>query len=315
MTGLNSFLKIAGLGIGLALTLQPVAASNNQPKWHGYVDLLGFPGTEGAWHRSDLFVPILQGPESLAYFNLRNEVDDDGFSAISTGLGIRHQLQGWILGAYGYIDWRETDHSGKYRQYSAGVEMLNEYWDFRFNGYFPEDEITRDTGAEVFMNFDTGDFFIDAYGERNLSGADGEVGYRLLRTDNISWDALSLGKADGLSGTTLEVWAHIGGYHYLGEDGFDEASRVNMGGGNYSVTLTDANGCQDSISFTFPEGGDIGLNAFVCNAISCGGVMDGSVCAGVNVAGAYTFTWEDGDGMPLGTGEQIDGLVRLEQDI
>ncbi len=97
-------------------------------------------------------------------------------------------------------------------------------------------------------------------------------------------------------------------YIFVWNDAFDQASRMNMEGGNYSVTITDTNGCQDSISFTFAEGGDIGLNAFVCSAITCGGAMDGSICASVNASGTFTFNWEDSDGMNIGTGSQIDGL-------
>ncbi|MDF1699107.1 MAG: cohesin domain-containing protein, partial [Saprospiraceae bacterium] len=98
-------------------------------------------------------------------------------------------------------------------------------------------------------------------------------------------------------------------YTFEWNDGFDEAERINMGGGNYSVTLSDANGCRDSIDFTFSDGGNIGLNVLVCNAITCGGVADGSVCASVSAAGNYSFNWEDSEGNDIGSGGQIDNLA------
>jgi len=120
----------------------------------------------------------------------------------------------------------------------------------------------------------------------------------------------SLGPGCG-GGDGMIVFEGIGGtedYTFEWNDAFDQPSRMNMGGGTYSVTMTDANGCIDSVTFTFADGGDIGLNSFVCSAVSCGGEMDGSVCAEVSVGGVFSFTWEDADGMSLGTGEIIDGL-------
>ena len=114
------------------------------------------------------------------------------------------------------------------------------------------------------------------------------------------------GGGDGM--ITLEAMGGTEDYTYEWNDAFDQPVRVNMGGGNYSVTVTDANGCEASISFSFADGGDIGLNGFVCNAVSCGGAMDASICAEVAAQGSFTFSWEDESGMSLGTGEQIDGV-------
>ena len=121
-------------------------------------------------------------------------------------------------------------------------------------------------------------------------------------------DSLGPGCGGGDGTITLGGVGGTEDYVFEWNDAFDQASRTNMGGGTYSVTLTDANGCQDSITFTFADGGTIGLNAFVCEAVSCGGAMDGSVCATVNSMGSFTFTWEDESGMSIGAGGQINGL-------
>jgi gliding motility-associated-like protein len=121
-------------------------------------------------------------------------------------------------------------------------------------------------------------------------------------------DSLGPGCGGGDGMMTFEANGGTEDYIFEWNDAFDQSTRVNMGGGNYSVTVTDANGCQDSISFTFQDGGTIGLNAFVCNAVTCGGAMDGSICADVTSPGVFSFTWEDASGMSLGTGGQIDGV-------
>lgn len=121
-------------------------------------------------------------------------------------------------------------------------------------------------------------------------------------------DSIGPGCGGGDGMITFDTNGGTEEYTYLWNDGFDEEDRVNMVGGEYSMTVTDANGCQDSIMFTFADGGDIGLNGFVCTAVTCGGAMDGSMCAEVSVAGTFTFTWEDADGNSLGTGDQIDNI-------
>ena len=121
-------------------------------------------------------------------------------------------------------------------------------------------------------------------------------------------DSLGPGCGGGDGFINLEALGGTQNYTFEWNDAFDQSSRMNMGGGNYSVMLTDMNGCQDSLEFTFGAGGTIGLSAFACGAVSCGGVMDGSVCANVTSMGTFTFSWEDESGTDIGTGSQIDGL-------
>ena len=147
------------------------------PKWHGYADILAFSGADGTVQRSDLFIPVLQGPDTLSYINLRNEIDEDGFAGVNVGLGLRHRIDEWIAGTYGFIDWQETDHSGKYRQMSLGVELLHQHWEIRFNGYLPEDQKNQDRDAGFTVNAAAQKIhYVVANGRRNLNGVDGEFG-------------------------------------------------------------------------------------------------------------------------------------------
>ncbi len=114
------------------------------------------------------------------------------------------------------------------------------------------------------------------------------------------------GGGDGM--ITFEALGGTEPYDFIWDDAFDQSTRENMPGGTYSVTVSDFNGCRDSIMWTFAEGGDIGLTAGVLNAVSCESAQDGSVRATVSAAGSFTYTWEDNDGASLGTGEIITNL-------
>jgi len=120
----------------------------------------------------------------------------------------------------------------------------------------------------------------------------------------------SIGPGCG-GGDGMIIFTQLGGtepYEYLWSDNYNQSSRDNMIGGDYAVTLTDANGCTQELMWTFGPGGDIGLSAIVCQAVSCASDNDGSVCASVTVTGDYIFSWEDDSGASLGDGEQIDNL-------
>ena len=120
----------------------------------------------------------------------------------------------------------------------------------------------------------------------------------------------SIGPGCG-GGDGMITFTQLGGtepYEYLWSDNYNQPSRDSMNGGDYAVTLTDANGCTQELMWTFGSGGDIGLSAIVCQAVSCASDNDGSVCASVGVTGDYIFSWETADGTSLGDGEQIDNL-------
>ena len=107
--------RLAAILMGASALVLPTnllaeTAPVQAPKWRGSIDVLGFPGVEGAWQRTDLFMPLLQGPDTLTYFNLRSEWGDNAFEGFSTGIGIRHKVQDWIIGTYGFVDFRDTDH-------------------------------------------------------------------------------------------------------------------------------------------------------------------------------------------------------------
>ncbi len=121
-------------------------------------------------------------------------------------------------------------------------------------------------------------------------------------------DSIGPGCGGGDGMVSLGATGGMMPYDFMWSDGFDQPVRNNMGGGNYTVTVTDQNQCTAEISFYFAPGGDIGLNAFVSQAISCGGQDNGAVSATVTAQGDFTFSWTDKDGNSVGTGPIITGL-------
>jgi gliding motility-associated-like protein len=123
-------------------------------------------------------------------------------------------------------------------------------------------------------------------------------------------DSIGPGCGGGDGMVTLGAVGGTMPYTFLWDDAFDQPIRTNMPGGTYSVTVTDLNGCQDSIMWTFADGGDIGLNAGVLNAVTCASSADGQVIASVTDPNpeTFTYTWEDDNGQPLGQGNIITNL-------
>lgn len=84
-------------------------------------------------------------------------------------------------------------------------------------------------------------------------------------------------------------------YSFLWSNNATTPGISSLAAGLYSVTITDANGCTDSSSFTVTEPNPIVANQTIINPISCNGVCDGSVA--YNPSGGtpgYTYTWPAG---------------------
>lgn len=84
------------------------------------------------------------------------------------------------------------------------------------------------------------------------------------------------------------------GYSYLWNNGVQTQNIAGVGAGNYTVTVTDQNGCTDQASFTITETQAIVINEIIIDLI-CNGSNEGSIL--LNVTGGtpnYTYHWNDG---------------------
>ena len=187
-------------------------------KWTGYLEFLGKPGTERSLGQPDLFLPLLQDVNDMTFFNLRGQLqfDNTDVHEYNVGLGHRHMLQEWILGGYGYFDHRNTQFNSSYNQFTGGLELMSVDWDFRVNGYLPENKTeTIMSGANVSVIRPGDQINVQVDGivqEKALPGLDGEVGYLLP----IPWKAYTA--------VFDETRVYAGGYHFLGEDQFESVT-------------------------------------------------------------------------------------------
>lgn len=92
-------------------------------------------------------------------------------------------------------------------------------------------------------------------------------------------------------------------YDYLWDNGFIIPQRIDLGAGEYPITITDANDCVliDTISLGAPAPLIVNLDSLV--NISCPGETDGLIrVSGSGGTAPYQFVWEDGNTAPLRIG-------------
>lgn len=93
---------------------------------------------------------------------------------------------------------------------------------------------------------------------------------------------------------SLAVSGGTGSYSYNWSSGSGSNTISNIGGGNQSVTITDANGCELTQSFTIPEPSTLAATFEIKN-VSCFGGNDGEVeviTSGGNAP--FSYSWSNG---------------------
>lgn len=93
-------------------------------------------------------------------------------------------------------------------------------------------------------------------------------------------------------------------YNYLWDNAASGNTIMNLFPGDYAVTATDANGCQDSLNFTLQLPPPPVISAVDSTSVKCG--SDG--CLSVTSPTAVTFQWQSLDGQVIGTTAQICDL-------
>ncbi len=106
-------------------------------------------------------------------------------------------------------------------------------------------------------------------------------------TSDISCNGGNNGSID------LTVTGGDGPYTYSWSSGPTTEDVTNLGPGNYSVSVTDANGCIKSLGFTLTEPAPLAINGTQTN-ITCNGNIDGTISTAVSGGTApYTYSWSD----------------------
>jgi len=111
------------------------------------------------------------------------------------------------------------------------------------------------------------------------------------------------GDDDGAIDVTISGGTTGYSYAWTGPNGFSSTSAdlINLAPGVYSLTVTDANNCPISESFTITEPDELVVTGTISNnngfGISCNGADDGLI--NLNVSGGtagYTYSWSSPDG-------------------
>lgn len=94
----------------------------------------------------------------------------------------------------------------------------------------------------------------------------------------------------------------VGGYSYLWSNGQTTATAINLIPGSYCATVTDANGCFDSVCVTVPN--TPGVTATITsNPVTCNSLCDGTAAVTGNLGVTpYTYLWSNGQTTPGVTG-------------
>src|SRR5690606_18499248 len=93
---------------------------------------------------------------------------------------------------------------------------------------------------------------------------------------------------------TVSLTGGTAPYTYFWSSGMTTATATNLNAGNYTVTVTDANGCKIAASVSITQPAALVVTP-TSNNITCFGLNDGS--ASISVTGGvapYTYTWSNG---------------------
>jgi len=116
----------------------------------------------------------------------------------------------------------------------------------------------------------------------------------------------------GLDGSAdLTVNGGTPNYNYLWSNGATSEDITNLATGTYTVTVTDANSCQDSISITINEPTAITLSASVTNA-NCAQADGSATVVAAGGTGAYVYSWGT---TPAQTNATATGLALGTYDV
>ena len=132
----------------------------------------------------------------------------------------------------------------------------------------------------------------------------------LLQVSASSENVICNGEADGT--IDLTVLGGTAPYTYSWSNGQTTEDINNLSPGNYSITITDANGCESAGTYSISEPLALIANASVGN-VSCFGADDGKIDLSVSGGNApYSFQWSAGSSVNSELFVTEPGRVTLE---
>jgi hypothetical protein len=130
-----------------------VSISHAKNKLQPTIDFEAKVGNSRDLGTTRFMVPLLQDNNGMLFGDVRVTRDSLGNDEYNAGLGIRQVLRTndhpFILGGYGFFDYRRSDNDVNHQQITFGAEILTEQWDLRANVYQPitDEEIIGSAGS------------------------------------------------------------------------------------------------------------------------------------------------------------------------
>jgi hypothetical protein len=201
MSGARSrFLQATALCSPLLLGLPAMA--DEGAKWSAHLEVGGKVGTKTAIGETSLFVPLFQTFDRLIYTDIRGAFGKQGSQELNAGLGIRQIIDNrWILGAYGFFDYRRSQYNNHFKQITLGAEAMTESLTLRANAYLPVGKTRQTLASHDSVAVGSGAITVREGQERAMRGFDAEAG-ALLKGLQLT--------ADGKD----QFWIYGGGYAF-----------------------------------------------------------------------------------------------------
>ncbi|MEM6661545.1 MAG: inverse autotransporter beta domain-containing protein [Pseudomonadota bacterium] len=151
-------------------------------------------GTEDESGTVDMFVPIAQTPDSVAYFDVRGVATGDEAYEGNIGLGYRQTVgevfgEEAVVGGFVFFDVRKSVNQNTYYQGTVGLEFLTDTFEARAMGYLPNADrnvIAPGTTRTVVNGTAVQRVTSGALIEQALPGAEVELGLNFDLTDAIT---------------------------------------------------------------------------------------------------------------------------------
>ena len=140
-----------------------------------------------------------------------------------------------------------------------------------------------DANGVVFAN---GYFYVLSL---DVVDARSEVRLSLVSSDSASCSGIADGSA------TVDGSGGFQPYTFLWSDGGMGPVRDDLAAGMYTVSLTDQNGCEDTLTVIINASDHLTIQNTALLNVSCAGAMDGQVeVAGMGGTPPYAYVWDDG---------------------
>jgi hypothetical protein len=187
----------------LCATLAPSlpAIAEDAPLWGPHLEVGGKVGTKTDVGETTLFVPLFQTFDRLIYTDIRGSFGSPGSQEVNAGLGIRQIIDNrWIVGAYGFLDYRRSQHNNHFTQVTLGAEAMTERLGLRANVYLPFGKTVHQAASHDSASVGDASITVRGGEERAMRGIDAEASVLT---------GLSL-----LGDGSDALWVHGGGYAF-----------------------------------------------------------------------------------------------------